>query len=1127
MNILVHGTILGYGGIAHQTREFTKTLSKYHNVKIRNFNLVDLKSWNGYTGPDILKDAVHLEDVHHKMLYQQTLWDGELKDFPLSGYDSSFVPDIHIIMSETNHYYHYQNYDKPVIVYFLWETTHISPNFLNSLNSAENIWVPSKWQLDVLVNNGINPNKIDIVNLGVDPKKYFPIKKKNEKLRLLHIGTWGYRKSTYEIIKTFSDIFGDDDTVELRLAIHNKLDKQDGPIETFEKFGLPLNNNIKFLNTLSEEDYIYEIQNADIYLSCSRGEGWNLPLIQSIACGVPSVYSKCGGQLEFTKNDLGIGVDIIGEFSAKQKLNINGNDYYWESLPDYSPNNLYEPNFSQFKQVVKSIYDNFKNKNTYIPVEKLLTESNYIHKNFNWDCVVNEANKILDRYKNKNMSNIYYLIHSNSFGDTLASTPTVRYLSKSHKQKLNIVTHKKEIFKNSPYVQSVLNFNEFDELNLSNIVKYESFTYPGTKDKNGIEKKFSHFDVRQIHASDLGFQLPNEDLEYDFYPDPLSLDIELPEKYVVLHVTTNWPNRTWNYNNWVGLIKWLKDNKIFTVLVGAGYKEELHNSYSDKPLLKNCPMFDDYYGLDLTNKGSMDDMWWIINGAECLVTMDSGPLHLASCTDTHIIQLGSAINPTFKRFYRNGDWNYKYHFLGGTCNLFCNTNLFYNVREWGDINSVPPQPNCLENKPTFECHPQLNNVILKLEDILNIENKVDYKSSINSSEITILEKNSNYLKFGIYTSFYDSEKFIEQSFSVIESINYNNFEWHITDDFSSDNTKELLIDRIKKSPIKHKIKFMEQSEKKQMYWEPNLFFDTTFDWIVLIDSDDMVDPECLTIYNNVLQNKNDVSLISSDFHKINDKDNSLHSISYILNDDKISNKIDRYHPSCDYLNNISYSCFGHLRAFKHNSIDKFKIENNLACAEDSYHIFWSNSYGKYLHIPRPLYKWYLRNDSESHNVNVKPGFNDNFEIALNKLKSSDYGTDNSFNDIYLETSALGSYNIGELKNKTVSLWSKTLSTHQKEKIKLLYSDSTLSFNNEHSDINIICLNNFNNNDLDIILNKISKSKILLYYQNQKYHTNNDEKDKELSNKLDYYKEVVDKHLSYNWWTYIRHFIIKN
>jgi ADP-heptose:LPS heptosyltransferase len=313
---------------------------------------------------------------------------------------------------------------------------------------------------------------------------------------------------------------------------------------------------------------------------------------------------------------------------------------------------------------------------------------------------------------------IYYLIHSVSFGDTLAATPTLRYLSKSHRQKINIVTHKKDVFKNNPYVKESLSFDEYFNLNLSNIIKYESHTFAGQKDGNGIEKKFSHMDVRQIHAIDLGFQLPNEDLEYDFNPDPLSLDIELPEKYVVLHVTTNWPNRTWDYDNWVELIKWLKENNIFTVLVGAGYKEELHRSYSDGSLVKDCPMFDDYYGLDLTNKGSMGDMYWVINGSQCIVTMDSGPLHLASCTDAHIIQLGSAINPAFKRFYRKGDWNYKYHFLGGSCTLFCNTNLFYNVKEWGDINAVPPQPNCLENKPTFECHPQLNNVIDKIKEIL-------------------------------------------------------------------------------------------------------------------------------------------------------------------------------------------------------------------------------------------------------------------------------------------------------------------------------------------------------------------------------------------------------------------------
>lgn len=382
------------------------------------------------------------------------------------------------------------------------------------------------------------------------------------------------------------------------------------------------------------------------------------------------------------------------------------------------------------------------------------------------------------------------------------------------------------------------------------------------------------------------------------------------------------------------------------------------------------------------------------------------------------------------------------------------------------------------------------------------------------------------MKFGIYTSFYNNEKFIERIFDNIECLNYDNFEWHITDDFSTDNTKNMLLSRIELSPIKHKIKYIEQTEKKLMYWKPNLFFDDTFEWIVLVDSDDYVDVDFLKVYNEILKDKEDVVLVSSDAHKINEDDNTLHSILYVLNDDNISNKIERYHPKCDYLNNVSYSCFGHLRAFK-NVIDNFEVTNMMACAEDSYHIFWSNSYGKYLHIPRPFYKWYLRNDSESHGSNISPYFNGNFDIALNKLKKSDFGVDTRYNDVYLETCSLGSYEIGELKNKKVSLWSRTLSFSQKEKIKILYSDCNLTFNDENADIHIVALNYFSNGDLDFILNKIKTKKMLFYYQNQKYHLDNEKKDDELSFQLSYYKEIIGKYISYSWWTYIRHFIIKN
>jgi glycosyltransferase involved in cell wall biosynthesis len=382
------------------------------------------------------------------------------------------------------------------------------------------------------------------------------------------------------------------------------------------------------------------------------------------------------------------------------------------------------------------------------------------------------------------------------------------------------------------------------------------------------------------------------------------------------------------------------------------------------------------------------------------------------------------------------------------------------------------------------------------------------------------------IKFGIYTTFYNCERFIDNIFTSIEMLNYDNFEWHITDDFSKDNTKSLVLERLDKSPLKHKIVYCEQSEKKQMYWKPNEFFDNSFEWIILVDADDNFDKNCLNVYNSFLYGKDDVSLVSSDSHKIYEETKSLHSISYLLNDDIISNKIKRYHPSCDYLNNISYSCFGHLRGFK-NIIPSFDVDDMLACAEDSYHVFWANSFGKYLHIPRPLYIWNLRDDSESHSKSVPANFNGNFNIALNKLNQSDGGIDKMFNDIYVETSTLTSYEFEKLKGKKVSLWTRVLSQGQKDMLKKLYYDVDLVFNTTDAEIHLFSLNYFNKNELDEILRETKGKQMMFYYQNQKYHSDSDKKDKELEIQLNYYKDIIGKHTNYGWWTYIRHFIIKN
>jgi glycosyltransferase involved in cell wall biosynthesis len=381
------------------------------------------------------------------------------------------------------------------------------------------------------------------------------------------------------------------------------------------------------------------------------------------------------------------------------------------------------------------------------------------------------------------------------------------------------------------------------------------------------------------------------------------------------------------------------------------------------------------------------------------------------------------------------------------------------------------------------------------------------------------------LKFGIYTTFYNCERFVEKIFNSMEQLNYNNFEWHITDDYSSDNTKKMILDRLENSVLKNKIKYYEQTEKKQMYWKPNLFFDSSFDWIVLVDADDDFDKNFLNVYNTFLEGREDLTIVSSDCFKLYEETKSLHSISYLLNDDVISSKIKRYHPSCDYLNNLSYSCFGLLRGFK-NIIPSFDVEDMLACAEDSYHVFWSNSYGKYLHIPRPLYVWYLRDDSESHSKSVPPNFNGNFNIALNKLNKSDGGVDKTFNELYVETSTLASYGVEKLTNKNVSLWTRTLPQGQQELLKKLYYDVNLTFNDSNSDIHLMSLNYLNTELLENILPKLNGKEIVFYYQNQKYHLTNEEKDNELQIQLNNFIPTISKYRGFSWWTYIRHFIIR-
>ena len=305
------------------------------------------------------------------------------------------------------------------------------------------------------------------------------------------------------------------------------------------------------------------------------------------------------------------------------------------------------------------------------------------------------------------------LTECRALGDTICSTPTLRKLSETYQQKVVVITNYPEIFKNNPYVKKVYNENAIDiEYVKTNHLYHNSFHSLGSKDQFGVETKHNNMDIRQFHAIKLGFMLSPNEMGYDYIPDEFEEIVGLPDKYVLIHPVQTWPSRTWSAKKWMEITKRLNEKGIAVVSIGKDSSETGFFNI-DKPTFN----FEIENGLNLMNQTTISQAWHLINRSMCFITMDSGLLHLAGSTDANIIMLGSSIKPEFRLPYRNNSQTYKQFYVAGGCGLNCASDMKYGVEEWGSIQGVAPLIGCLENKPTFECHPSVDKVLNKVIDI--------------------------------------------------------------------------------------------------------------------------------------------------------------------------------------------------------------------------------------------------------------------------------------------------------------------------------------------------------------------------------------------------------------------------
>ena len=384
MNILCHATYVGDTGYNSHSKNFFRAFSKNYNIKIRNFTVG--KDWRGlHNSPS----NCHGDDVTQQdknLIGIQTLWDNNhLKDFEIYNFKKQdFSYDLNIILAEANHHYFYNEYSGKKIAYTVWESTEYHKPFFEKLKEYDQVWVPSSWQAQVTINQGISASKVKIVPEGVDAEVFYPENYRipANKFRFLIFGRWDSRKSTKEIIRAFKNLFGNNNKFELIVSIEDKFnqDKLGSTRERLKHYDLEC-DNIRIIDFPDKKNYAKFLKAGHVFLSCARSEGWNLPLIEAMACGTPSIYSDCSGQLEFAKGK-GIPVKIRNEVAVSE--------FYPEGTA--TSGNWYEPDFQDLEEKMIEVYNNYDYYK-----KKALLESVEIRDRFSWENAAQIAKNIIEK----------------------------------------------------------------------------------------------------------------------------------------------------------------------------------------------------------------------------------------------------------------------------------------------------------------------------------------------------------------------------------------------------------------------------------------------------------------------------------------------------------------------------------------------------------------------------------------------------------------------------------------------------------------------------------------------------------------------------------------------------------
>ncbi|MFK3739408.1 glycosyltransferase family 4 protein [Massilia sp. TN1-12] len=230
--------------------------------------------------------------------------------------------------------------------WIVWETTELPAAQREICATTRFLWTPSAWGRDNLIANGIDAARIAVVPEGVDTRFFRPAARKPNRFRFLMVGKWESRKFPEGLLRAFTEEFAPGEPVELYLQAHNGYLPGFSLKERVERTGVRNDGSILLGEACSAAALRALYRSADCFVLPTRAEGWGLPILESMACGVPAIVTRYSAPLDYLDEANGYPLDVARMVEAHDEdFGIHGG--MWA-----------EPDIAHLRHLMRSAYQN-------------------------------------------------------------------------------------------------------------------------------------------------------------------------------------------------------------------------------------------------------------------------------------------------------------------------------------------------------------------------------------------------------------------------------------------------------------------------------------------------------------------------------------------------------------------------------------------------------------------------------------------------------------------------------------------------------------------------------------------------------------------------------------------------